>query len=181
MRTEDLVMDEMRELFLNGMSRVACTVSLVTTEGEGGKAGVTVSAMSSVSADSEHPSLLVCVHELSAAADAIRQNGAFCVNVLGKEQAFLSDVFAGRAKDRYPDKFSAARWSEGASGSPVLEGALVNFDCHVKEAFHHGTHWIIIGGVIDMRMADPGSPLVYANHAYSEPAPLLEQEEKAAS
>ena len=42
---------ELRQRFLSGMSHAACTVNVVTTDGPAGRAGVTVSAMSSVSAD----------------------------------------------------------------------------------------------------------------------------------
>ena len=42
---------EIRTQFLDGMSRAAFCVNVVTTDGPAGRAGVTVSAMSSVSAD----------------------------------------------------------------------------------------------------------------------------------
>ena len=71
-----------RSKFLEGMSHAACTVNIVTTDGPAGRAGVTVSAMASVSADSARPTLLVCVHHLSPAASKIVENGVLCVNVL---------------------------------------------------------------------------------------------------
>ena len=46
-------MTELRQDFLQGMSFVAATVNVVTTDGPAGRSGVTVSAMSSVSADTE--------------------------------------------------------------------------------------------------------------------------------
>ena len=52
----------LRQSFLEGMSHVASTVNIITTDGPEGRAGVTVSAMSSVSPDTPKPSLLVCVH-----------------------------------------------------------------------------------------------------------------------
>jgi flavin reductase (DIM6/NTAB) family NADH-FMN oxidoreductase RutF len=86
---------DLRQRFVTGMSHAACTVNVVTTDGSAGRFGVTVSAMSSVSADSERPTLLACVHESSPAARAILENGVFCVNVLRDDQSFISDVFAG--------------------------------------------------------------------------------------
>jgi len=62
---------DLRARFLGGMAQAAATVNIVTTDGPRGRAGVTVSAMSSVSADMEKPVLLVCVHHLSPAAPAI--------------------------------------------------------------------------------------------------------------
>ena len=53
----------LRQRFLNGMGLAACTVNVVTTDGPAGRHGVTVSAMSSVSADMDQPTLLVCIHQ----------------------------------------------------------------------------------------------------------------------
>ena len=72
---------DLRARFLAGMSHAAATVNVVTTDGAAGRHGVTVSAMSSVSADTAKPTLLVCVNEASASAAAILENGIFCVNV----------------------------------------------------------------------------------------------------
>ena len=44
-------MQTLRDRFIAGMARAATTVNVVTTDGPAGRAGVTVSAMSSVSAD----------------------------------------------------------------------------------------------------------------------------------
>jgi flavin reductase (DIM6/NTAB) family NADH-FMN oxidoreductase RutF/DNA-binding transcriptional LysR family regulator len=162
----------MRQTFLEGMSRAAATVSIVTTGGKAGRAGVTVSAMCSVSADSATPSLLVCVHVLSKAAQTIQENGAFCVNVLRDDQAHIADTFAGRTKTISGDKFECGAWNVLASGAPVLADSLVAFDCSLKKAFQHGSHWVFVGELIDLRLSETGSPLVYANRAYGKPVPL---------
>ena len=44
-------MTDLRQDFLDGMSFVAATVNVVATDGPAGRVGTTVSAMSSVSAD----------------------------------------------------------------------------------------------------------------------------------
>ena len=68
---------DLRAAFVEGMSRAATFVAVATTDGEGGRAGVTVSSLTSVSADGEQPSLLVCINRQSPAATAIMQNRAF--------------------------------------------------------------------------------------------------------
>ena len=73
---------ELRAAFMEGMSRAATFVAVATTDGEGGRAGVTVSSLTSVSADGEMPSLLLCIHHQSPAASAILKNRAFCANLL---------------------------------------------------------------------------------------------------
>ena len=153
----------LRDHYLEGMSNAACTVNVLTTDGPNGRAGVTVSAMASVTADP--PSLLVCVHHLSTACKTIKQNEVFCVNVLKDDQSRVSDTFAGRYKD-IEDKFSCADWGTLTTGAPVLQGALVNFDCKLTKAFQVGTHWIYFGEVMEISVAAGANPLIYANRAY---------------
>lgn len=172
-------MSELRQQFLDGMSCVAATVTVVTTEGPEGRAGVTVSAMSSVSADSEKPTLLVCINQASAGADPIRNNGTFCVNILRDDQAFVSDTFAGRFGDKGEAKFGCATWTNGATGSPMLDGALVNFDCRLVDNRLVGTHHVLFGQVEQVRFSDPGRALVYANRAYGTSLTLQSQSAKA--
>ena len=157
---------DLRQRFLDGMSHAACTVSVVTTDGLAGRAGVTVSAMSSVSADSSPPTLLVCVHHLSAAAEAILANGVFCVNVLRDDQSFISDSFAGRSKDTSGDKFSCADWTTEVTGAQRVIDPLVAFDCRLMSSQKVGTHYVFIGSVEHAFVAGEGSALVYAKRAY---------------
>ena len=157
----------LRNRFLEGMSRAAATVNVVTTDGPGGRAGVTVSAMSSVSAD--RPALLVCVHQASPACQAIKRNGRFCVNVLRAEHTAISDRFAGRHKTADGDKFTGACWRRLATGAPALDDALVAFDCTVMKEIDWGTHTVFIADVVDVELAEPGRPLIYASRAYGVP------------
>ncbi len=116
----------LRDDFLDGMSRAACTVSVVTTDGAAGRAGVTVSAMASVSADGGAPSLLVCVNRQSAAAGMILENGVFCVNVLRDDQALVSDTFAGRVRTPSGDKFEGVGWRTLESGGLENSQAMLS-------------------------------------------------------
>jgi flavin reductase (DIM6/NTAB) family NADH-FMN oxidoreductase RutF/DNA-binding transcriptional LysR family regulator len=148
------------------MSHAACTVNVVTTDGEAGRMGVTVSAMSSVSADTPKPTLLVCVHHQSITAQAIIDNGVFCVNILRDDQSYISDTFAGRFKDTVQDKFECADWFAMASGAPRVIDPLVAFDCTVQSSERVGTHYIFMGEVQGVFEADRGSPLIYSKRAY---------------
>lgn len=156
----------LREAFLGGMSHAACTVNIVTTDGPAGKAGVTVSAMTSVSADSSKPTLLVCVHHEATAAPFIIENGNFCVNLLRDDQSFISDTFAGRFSAEILDKFDCADWAPMETGAPRVVDPLVAFDCKVISAERIGTHHVFVGEVQDIFTAKRGTPLIYANRAY---------------
>jgi flavin reductase (DIM6/NTAB) family NADH-FMN oxidoreductase RutF/DNA-binding transcriptional LysR family regulator len=159
----------LRQQFLAGMSHAACTVNVVTTDGAAGRHGVTVSAMASVSADTPRPTLLVCIHHLSAVADALLKNGVFCVNVLREDQAHVSDAFAGRSGARGEAKFDSARWATQATGAPRVVDALVAFDCRVTGSERIGSHFVVFGSVEEIFVAGRGAPLIYANRAYGVP------------
>lgn len=164
--------DMLKQQFFEGMSHAACTVNVVTTDGPAGRAGVTVSAMSSVSADTPRPSLLVCVHHKSPAAEAILENEVFCVNVLRDDQSYISDTFAGRIRTADNDKFSCAEWTAGSTGAPRVGNPLVAFDCSLMNSEQVGTHWVFFGAVADIHIARGGSPLIYANRAYGTSRPI---------
>ncbi|MFK5998593.1 MAG: LysR substrate-binding domain-containing protein [Rhodobacterales bacterium] len=157
---------DLRANFISGMSHAACTVNVVTTDGPAGRMGVTVSAMSSVSADTPKPTLLVCVHHHSTTAQAIIDNGVFCVNILRDDQSYISDTFAGRFKDQVSDKFDCADWFAMATGAPRVIDPLVAFDCKVQSSERIGTHYIFMGEVQGIFEADRGSPLIYSKCSY---------------
>jgi flavin reductase (DIM6/NTAB) family NADH-FMN oxidoreductase RutF len=157
---------QLRSAFLEGMSRVANTVSVVTSDGPAGRAGVTVSAMTSVSADDGRPALLVCIHNHSRAAEAIRRNGVFCVNLLRENQSGVADRFAGRITGGSADKFDGADWAVLKTGAPIVSEALVSFDCELTASLRQGSHWIFIGAVTGIVSSGDARPLVYANRSY---------------
>lgn len=162
--------EALRDRFIQGMALSASTVNVVTTDGRAGRAGVTVSAMTSVSADGKSPTLLVCIHHLSEAARAIAKNKCFCTNVLKDDQIHISDVFAGRRRPPDGDKFSCARWLPMPSGALRAEDPLAAFDCRLKSGERVGTHYVFIGEVGEIFTSSRGSPLIYANRAYRSPA-----------
>ncbi|MCB2055316.1 MAG: flavin reductase [Geminicoccaceae bacterium] len=148
------------------MSRTAASVNVVTTDGPAGRAGITVSAMSAVSADAPRPSLLVCIHHASRASKAIIANECFCVNLLRADQAHVSDVFAGRRKTADGDKFTAGTWTAMATGAPRFVDPLVAFDCRLDQHMQVGTHHVFFGAVEEIFAAEAGPALLYANRAY---------------
>jgi len=167
---------DLRASFIEGMSRVAAAVTVVTTDGEAGRYGVTVSSMTSVSADTTRPSLLISVHHMSPACEAIRKNKRFCANVLSGNQSFVSDLFSGRLKHLNGDRFDAIGWQSGATGAPMLDGAVVSFDCELKTALLWGTHFLLVGEAEQIELSAQRSPLVYANRGYRRAIPIAPDE-----
>ncbi len=149
--------------FVNAMSRTVSGVSIITTDGAHGRFGLTVSSVTSVSA--EPPLLLVCINKGSVPHDAIRGNARFAVNVLGDVHRNIADRFAGRGDDAY--RFDANVWDTRES-LPHLRGAAAWFDCRLSSAMSFGTHSIFVGEVV---AADAGDtpPLLYTNRRYGRP------------
>lgn len=158
--------DDLKAQFLDGMSRSAASVSVVTTDGPAGRGGVTVSAMTSISADGETPTMLTCLNASSSALPLVLENGCFCINVLRIDQTNISDVFSSRAPAPGGDKFNAVIVAPLATGAPSLSEALVSFDCKLISAERHGTHHICIGAVEAVRVAPEGDPLLYGMRRY---------------
>ena len=157
---------DLRQQFVEGMARAATFVSVITTEGPGGQHGVTVSSMTSVSADGEAPSLLVCIHHKSPAAAAILQNRAFCANLLNAGQQAHSDIFSGRDKSDLA-RFDRVDWAPGPGGQPVLAQAAASFECALKTAMLWETHYLMIGQVTAVTLSDQPDALLYGNRAYA--------------
>ena len=158
----------LRSAFVNAMSRVASTVHIVTTDGPDGRVGATVSAMTSVSADTPMPTLLVCLNRAGQLGRQIQDCGAFCVNVLSSDQSDLADVFAGRLGQSQDERFSSAEWVAMVNGAPGLQGAVARLACRACMTEVVGTHDVIFGAVEAIDLADGPSALVYVDRSYGQ-------------
>ena len=156
---------DLRQSFVEGMARAATFVSVITTDGPSGRHGVTVSSMTSVSADGAAPSLLVCIHHKSPAATAILQNRSFCANLLNESQLVASDIFSGRDKAE-GDRFDRIDWQAGPEGQPMLTGAAASFECSLKTALLWETHYVIMGQVTSVHLSDNPDALLYGQRGY---------------
>lgn len=159
------------QTFIQGMRQLASGVTLITTAHEGRRAGLTATAVCSVSA--EPPQLLACVNRRSETHRVIDQSGVFAINVLASDQQRLAQIFAG-ATDVYGDRrFEQAGWTELTTGAPVLSSCLANFDCRVIESVAAATHSIFIGKVEAIALEPELDPLVYVEGDYGLIAPLF--------
>lgn len=152
--------------FRNAMAGAVNGVAIVTTDGPGGRAGITVS--SAVSASLTPPLVIVCIRRQTRALAAITRNRTFCVNLLGMHHRQLADVFAGRPEAGAPYDFSRASWIRGVTGSPVLPDAVAGFDCVLDGMHRAGTHEIVLGRCVGVRQAD-GPALLYTRRSYGIP------------
>ena len=152
--------------YVAAMAAAVTGVSVVTTDGAGGRMGLTVSSMASVSADP--PMLLVCINRRSPIVPRIRAHAAFAVSVLGAHQSPIADMFAGRPAAGAPYDFARTRWELGVTGAPLLAEAAATFDCVVASTVEAGTHTIVIGDVVQAARG-AAVPLAYTRRRYAVP------------
>ena len=148
--------------YRNAMARLGAAVNIVTTDGAAGRAGFAATAVCSVS--DNPPTLLICLNRNSSAYRVVKANGVVCVNTLAAHHEVLSTLFGGKTPAE--ERFAAGNWGVLETGAPVLEDALVSFDCRIREAHDGGTHDILICDVVDMRINEGEEALMYFNRRY---------------
>ena len=151
-------------LFREAMSRVAGAVHLITTDGVAGKAGLTATAVASISA--EPPMLLVCLNTTSRTAAILRENGHFAINTLAAGHQELANVFAGRTPAHGLARFEHGKWGAGPEGQPILSDALIAFSLVVEEIKPVATHLVVIARVTAVTLGQAHAGLVYTRRAY---------------
>ena len=115
--------------FRRSLGQFASGVTVVTTRDAAGQPqGLTASSFCSVSLDP--PLVLVCVDNRLGARRAIEESGLFAVSVLRESQESVSRRFASRGTD----KFAGWRLVSGASGLPLVSGALAHIECRLADA-----------------------------------------------
>ena len=77
-----------------------------------------------------------------------------------------AEAFAGRAGLDGRDRFSVGSWEVLETGCPVLATGLVAFDCRLRESRVIGTHFVIIGEIVAIRLGRTAPALVYSNRSY---------------
>ncbi|CUX14870.1 MULTISPECIES: NADH-dependent FMN reductase RutF [Agrobacterium] len=154
---------EQRSLdYRNAMARLGAAVNIVTTNGAAGRAGFAATAVCSVS--DNPPTLLVCLNRNASAYKVVKANGVICINTLAAHHEVLSTLFGGKTPAE--ERFAAGNWGVLETGAPVLEDALVSFDCRIREAHDGGTHDILICDVVDMKINAGEEALMYFNRRY---------------
>ena len=150
--------------FRDAMRQLAGAVNVVTSQCGDKIAGMTATAVCSVSA--EPPTILVCINRSAATHDVVATSGVFCVNILRAEDWELSNIFGGVGS--VEDRFSSRTWYYSGTGAPVLADAICSLNCSVVNKIEHGTHSIFLGQVEVIRLGSIGQPLIYAAGKYAK-------------
>ena len=160
--------------FREAMSLLTTAVNVVTTNGDSGMHGFTASAVCSVT--DTPPTLLVCMNQASRSHSYFVENKILSVNVLGAQHESISNAFASKLTQT--ERFEQAQWTQLTTGAPVLEDALVSFDCEIDQIQQVGTHSVFMCRVVDIKLPEnqynAEHSLVYFNRSYHQLSQVAE-------
>ncbi len=128
---------------------------------DGKPAGMAIGSFTSVSLD---PPLVAFLPDKSSTSwPKIAPSGKFCVNILASEQESVCRTFAVKGGD----KFAEFTWTPaGQTGSPRLDDVVAWIDCEVEVVHEAGDHYIVIGRVLELDVANPSLPLLFFQGGY---------------
>jgi flavin reductase (DIM6/NTAB) family NADH-FMN oxidoreductase RutF len=156
---------EIERQFRSVMRRLPGGVSIVTAGKGDDISGMTVTSLTSLSANP--PRLMVSINREASSFALIERYRMFGVNILGSDQLITADRFSDRGlKGKY--RFEGVEWSTGLSGVPLLEQSLATVECQVEEIIERHSHGIIVGRVLSFDLSHRVSGLVYWNGQYVE-------------
>ena len=140
-----MVGDELRAL----LGRVPHAVCVVTVDTRGQKLGLTVSSLVSLSLDP--PLVGFGIAKDAAMHELLREAGGCAISLLAAGQDWLAQHFARGVPP-------IAMWhgvatAEGASGAPLLVGALGWLECVLRDELDAGTHTFF---ACDVERVEPG-------------------------
>jgi 3-hydroxy-9,10-secoandrosta-1,3,5(10)-triene-9,17-dione monooxygenase reductase component len=146
-------------VYREAIAHFATGVTVITTLHEGRPAGMTASAVSSLSLDPVM--LLVCISNHLRTHTAIDESRSVVVNVLAEEDEELARRFARSDEDKF-----AGLGLRDEYHLPVLERAIAYFVCDVHERLPGGDHSIFIGQVRACNAIPGRRPLIYFKSSF---------------
>ncbi|MEO8713426.1 MAG: flavin reductase [Acetobacteraceae bacterium] len=153
-----------KQAYREAMARLGAAVNVIATDGPGGRAGFTASAVCSVT--DTPPTLLVCANRANDSYPAFRVNRVLCVSTLTAAQQDISPLFAGLTEHTMEGRFDACEWDILATGAPMLRGAAVAFDCRIDQVVEVGTHDVFFCVVEAVSVGEVHEALIYLARGY---------------
>lgn len=124
--------------------------------------GLTVNSFAAVSL--EPPLLLWSLQKNSEMLPAFEQTDRWAVNVLGADQQADSNRYAKKGDHSLEE----GSYRIGASGAPVMNECIAQFECVDWQRVDGGDHIIFIGQVEQVARNAEGQPLLFFSGKYRE-------------
>jgi len=133
---------------------------LIAAEFQGKKSGYIANTVFQVT--SEPPQIAISCHKDNFSSQIILNSGAFSASVLKREVNMKIIGDFGFMSSTDINKFAGINYLKGPSGSPIVtDSAVAWFDCKVVKSIDLGSHYLIIGEVIDSDELSDEEPLTY--------------------
>ncbi len=161
-------MSDLGEDLRRALRRWVTGVSIVTSQLDGVRHGMTVNSIASVSL--EPPVILLTLQNSSRTYELVSQSKIVGITFLGESQAEISDRFAGRNPEDI-DRFTGLETFTWKTGAPLIAGGTAYLDCKVRSMYPLEQSTLFILDVVAARQAADEMPLVYFNRLYHRLCP----------
>lgn len=153
--------------FRSALAMFATGVTIVTARTAAGElVGLTANSFNSVSL--APPLVLWSLARAAGSMPAFSAGSHYAINILAADQKDLAERFAARGAERW----AGVRFSDGASGSPLLAGAAATFECFNRSRYEEGDHVIFVGEVERCGHRSGASPLLFHGGRFYTEHPL---------
>ncbi len=155
---------DVKKIFRDAMAILGAGVNVITTDGSAGRAGLTATAV--VSITDTPPTMMISVNRNSAVNAIFKENGTMAVNILSAKQQLEAEYFGGLHPVSMDARFARFSFEKGELGLPLLTGALAQLEGHIIETYEVGTHTLFILELFEIRASEEKEALIYFNRAF---------------
>ncbi|WP_371775403.1 flavin reductase family protein [Streptomyces sp. NBC_01438] len=147
--------------FRQAFRRYPAGVVVITADAGHGPIGFTATSLSSLSLDP--PLVSFGIGTTTSSWPHMERARTAVVNFLGAEQQGLATTFATSGIDRFA---APTRWQRLPEGEPVLDGVAGWLRLEIEQLVPAGDHRVVIARVVDARLDEGRSPLLFHDGAY---------------
>jgi flavin reductase (DIM6/NTAB) family NADH-FMN oxidoreductase RutF len=151
--------DDLRGL----LGRHPAGVAVVTVDADGQRLGLTVATLVRLSL--EPPLVGFAISREAALHELLRQAGGCAISLLAAGQEWLADHFARGVPPI--GMWHGIATQAGASGAPLLVGALGWLECGLRDAVATGTHTFFVCDVLGVEHGPDAPALVRVRGGYA--------------
>ena len=145
--------------FRKTLSKFSTGITVVATSKNSILYGKTINSFSSLSLS---PPLVLFSLDLKSSKLSIFRNSKFIsINVLSKNQKYISDNFAKNSPTWKKIDYQLLK-----NGNPIIKNCMSNLDCKIIDKIKKGDHLIFICKVLKVMNNETLKPLIYFNSKY---------------